>query len=419
MEHMDRLHRLASKTRHVHHEELAALSKELREEKGRTDLEKERHDKADVQHTVDLATLSEQLCLAIETKRVMGQRLVDIIREMEAMQRRHDQTLGEMRTHLARNIDKVSHARPEKGLATDGVSPDDEAAADVVNQLRQMEQERNELRGTLEWKEVNFEQQLEESLIKLLESEEALEQERRDKERLEVKLQETTALLNDALDRLASRRPDETGSHEKQACEGAAALETAQLRDDTTGFAVIWEHLRCPSRSSRSAPSSISPALADRSGQQNTLDSLPAMDASARSVSCQNACWRLVTSVSDLIALICSADSLQIQDASKQACKTWGSAALRGADLTSLLSCRRSEHQKLLRGKINGLCALKTKFSVEEYGCMEMCGSANRQPFDAQVICCHLPAEDELPAAVLVVFENLEGLAHKKKSHGK
>jgi len=112
---------------------------------------------------------------------------------------------------------------------------------------------------------------------------------------------------------------------------------------------------------------------------------------------CQMMCWQMLNAFPEVNAMLCNQKDLEIRLASKKAYKVWGSAALHGHSLLSLL--HRPEEAAWLKRAIGSHQVLadleKTVapgFLIRDLGCLALRTRAN-SPFDAVVITAHLPAE--------------------------
>jgi len=123
--------------------------------------------------------------------------------------------------------------------------------------------------------------------------------------------------------------------------------------------------------------------------------------------------WQTISSMSGATALLCNAQNLNIMDASKKAFSMWGSSALRGSSLASLVfdETTASWLQSELTCSAPAFVTPGTSvqgFWLRELGCVEFrskLGSA----FDSSVTCARLPDEPpNRPAVVVVIVEPLQ-----------
>jgi len=226
---------------------------------------------------------------------------------------------------------------------------------DLKEKLRSTEQEKNVLVNNFEWKELQWKTQIENAQLELA-----------DTKRRSVSASDVTELQSSDSQR--------------------APVQDAQRAECEPAVALGW--LRCPVRNA---------------GPSRVLH--PAF--------CQEFCWKVVCEISGTVALWCSVSDHNIQQASREANRLWGSAMLEGQSVFSLASGPSSaswlkkafqSHQRIadMDQKDRGL----TGFIVRDLG-SESFASKSGGTFDASVITAHFPAEPGCgrPGAVLVILD--------------
>jgi len=129
---------------------------------------------------------------------------------------------------------------------------------------------------------------------------------------------------------------------------------------------------------------------------------------------CQDICWRILNTVQGIIALLCNNGDYKIVEATKAACMTWGSAALQGQSVLTLVNgpsraawLRKAfqMHQCIADSSSEGIPG----FVVRDLGCEEFT-SKTGQAFDSSVITAHLPSEPRCgKQSMLVVIMQPQG----------
>jgi len=335
----------------------------------------------------ETAQLQQQLTFAIEAKRLAIARLDDTRRELEASEHRHARVVSDFQARLQ--------------LVTTGNA--DPGQEDLMERLRNVEEERNVLRNELECERLQWQDQLEReqrehavNLKKLRDNEQMLLKERD----LGQKMQESMDLMHVQLESAVKAREEADRARETAAFNAS--------RDQASVGLVLPTWMRCPSRAAKAPLPSSASSSASGGGSDNRN-------------SLQEIIWQVLSAIRGVTALLCSSDSLKILDASKKAFSLWGSAALRGSSLFSLIFDQATA--SWLKMEITttitpafaapGTCP---GFWLRELGCVEFrsrLGSA----LDSQVICVRLPEEPRLarPSAMLVIVEPMQEEARQEK----
>lgn len=327
----------------------------------------------DAKYEITIEDMQQKLHLALEAKRIAFMRLEDTKREMTSMDSRHKIEVADLKEQLrfAGISDEVEvTSQPSHAL---GAKAEMES---LRQQLRSWEQERNTLVHKLEWKEVQWKGKLDS-----MELQQAAEVGQL-KQHYETEVQEMKQQLEEA----------------QEQTRKASARGFAPPPPPPPSFLGL---LKCPVRSF------------DAPGRQSAGRS----DAAH----CQTVCWKVLNSVPGVSALLCSTEGLEILEASKKSCMIWGSAALHGQSLLTLvhqpmgaawLKRAIETHQKLAEvesGELHG-------FLMRELGCIEFRDKAGRS-FDSTVITAHMPAEPRCAKlkAMLIIFQPLVEEAHGRR----
>lgn len=377
--------------------QLARMRQKLEETKDVEDKLWQKVEEKENEHAADLEEMRQQLFYAMEARRLEGIRLEDTRRELAACEERHARVVRELNAKL-----KLAYSSNKEEGSLD--EDDQELEKDLMEQLRQAEQERNLLKNEKEslkvyWQGLLEHEQLQHAadLQRLEKLEEALQRERENKKRLEESFAESERQLDEAV-----RAKDKAEAAVKSEIEKAAEAKLAEERTQS-----MFGFLRCPSRSAPVSAAAFSKGL-------DSEDSVPSL---------QLAMWQMMSAMRGVTALLCHSEGLRIVDATKKACTLWGSAVLRGSTLASLVFddltaswLRREITVPGVADRSNG------GYSLRSIGCVEFrnkLGSA----FDSSVICARLPHETSLgkEAVVIVVVEPMEeeefhGRGHPKKT---
>lgn len=373
-------------------QEVEAMRKKLQSMKDDRNLEEEANLKKlaerDLSYASGIEEVQQQLAFAIEAKRLAAARLDDTRRELEAAEKRHGRTVADLQARLQ--------------LAMGGGDPAtaEQAENDVMWRLRSVEEERNVLRNELECQRVQFQGQLERE-----QQEHAVHlQKLRDAEAMLVKERELNKQLTENTNELQRQLAAARKAHQETLELANATAELAK-RQESLPSMLSW--LRCPQRDRPEDRRAGPPDPPGGSGGALACAGAPAVE-------CQAVLWQVLSAMRGVTALICSSESLQILDASKKAFSMWGSAALRGSSLFTLVFDQATA--SWLKMEITAPAAPaflnpggSSGFWLRELGCVEFrskLGSA----FDSQVICARLPEEprNARPAAMLVIVEPME-----------
>jgi len=119
------------------------------------------------------------------------------------------------------------------------------------------------------------------------------------------------------------------------------------------------------------------------------------VDGYGAPVHCQSICWDVLSTVPEVVAVLCSLPDMRIMEASTKACKMWGSSKLHGELLLSLVNSppRGAALQKSLNdvpasAAIPGFC-------IKDLQCMEM-KTKHGGGLDASITIVRLPPEPKL-----------------------
>lgn len=343
----------------------------------------------EAQQLLDAEAIKQELFRALEARRIASNRLEDMRLELEATQRRCEQSTAELRQIR----DQQSH-----GSIGDSTGVSSAELEELRERLRNTVEERNVLAHTLEWKEVQWK-----SKIEHMELEHAELKRRQDQEvaALKKKLDDTVVDFKRKLDAAEQEK-----AHLAQSMQAAAAAAPQPAAPGPVNWLAL---LRCPSRQA--------PEGSHGSGYP-TFQGSPMDPAHCREVG-----WQLLTMVPTVIALLCDVPGLKVLGVSDGAKATWGEALVNSlvvsllASPTSAAWLRRAivTHQNL--AALEGSPGEVPGFAVHALGQLEFRDASGR-PFESSVTVAHLPAEPKLGKAptVVVVVEPLN--KGKKPHHG-
>jgi len=195
----------------------------------------------------------------------------------------------------------------------------------------------------------------------------------------------------------------------KELAEAFAAKAAAEERADEAEkeLATVREQLAM----SQCSEAKLKQEIASRSHSSSWLK-CPSRSPKKEHQPCtQEICWQIVVNMQGVTALLCSIDDFTIIDASMDACKIWGSGALYGQSILSLLdgSSRASWFAKALAQNRTSSNNPRHKsvnhFAVKDLGCEQFARAD--AVFDSAVLVITLPEEPEVsrPAALLVIME--------------
>jgi len=330
----------------------------------------------------DVEALKHELFLAVEAKRIASNRLEDMRQELEATQRRCEQTASELRL-LRQKTESMEGQLNNR---------DSSEIKELTSRVQNAEEQRNVLQHTLEWKEVQWKSKMEH-----LELEHAELKRRQEGEVAKLKKQ-----LDDTISDF--KRKLDAAEQEKAALARSGGLGSGASGSVAAGGLLAL--LRCPTR------------LADSGG---TSYSSGATDAAH----CREVGWRLLGLVQGAMALLCEVPGLKVLDVTEGAKTTWGEG-LAGSLVVSLLASPTSAawlrraivtHQNL--ASLEGSPGEVPGFAVHTLGQLEFRDGGGR-PFESAVSVAHLPVEPKLgkAATVVVVMEPLAKAEPARKPGG-
>jgi len=318
----------------------------------------------------DVTALQQRLFVALEAKRISDARAADFKGAVEQMEKQHEAIVAELRHQL-----QVAEGAQQAGGDTSSLVVAE--VEELRQQIRGLIEERNVLTNTLEWKEVQWQNKFEtmelQQAAELADLKRCKEANLKEKNKLEAENAELRSQM-------------EVLQKEKQQLEAATK---AQPPPPPQSLAPAWlQRLRCPVREVGSGPP-------------------PSPGEAAH---CQDICWRILNTMQGVTALLCSVRDFVILEASKTACMTWGSSALHGQSVLTLVNgpsraawLRRAFqlHQDVAEGSTT-----QPGFVVRDIGCEEFTNKSGHV-FDSTVITVHLPAEPRCgkTAAWLVIIE--------------
>jgi len=295
--------------------------------------------------------LTEQLNSLREANRIAEARAVDLMCALRSEEMRHKREKDEL-------VQKL------QGSARHNADDVNSEISKLRESLRSMQQEKNVLVNDFEWKELQWTTKIENAQLEV--------------EDLKRRLASEASMHQ--------RRIEALEASAKEAMEASVSLSSFAQAEREPAIALGW--LRCPVRSAGPPP----------------------VDKFAF---CQETCWKVVTEISGIVALWCSANEHVIRQASREANRLWGSSMLEGQSVFSLASGPSSaswlkralqSHQRIadMGREDQGL----TGFIVRDLG-SETFVSKGGDTFDASVITAHFPAEPGRgkQAGVLVILE--------------
>jgi len=329
-----------------------------------------------------LAEAQQSLVFAVESKRMLEIRLADMKQELDATEARHACVVKDLEARL----------KLAGGF--------NEAESEVLDRIKAVEEERNVFRNELECQNVHWQAKLEaeQQQVEILQATLAEEREIAEKDhqlraQVEASLRETKQLLQQA--RQAQREAEERASNE-------AAAAKAAIANASVG-SLILQLVRCPSRAKPSRPLGTG-------GVDMFVKSGGGGNGGGNA---QLMIWQVVNTMSNVTALLCNATSLKVLEASEKAFSLWGSSAIRGATLTSLVyeQATAAWLQSELTAQLPAFGARTAGvegFWLRELGCVEFRSKLGSE-FDSSVTCARLPEDGPLrPALVLVIVEPLQ-----------
>lgn len=320
----------------------------------------------------EVEELRQQLSLALESKRLLNVRVEDMAHEMKSMESRHAQTVEDFHTQL-----KIANQSTDQQGST-------RAANDLLVRLHAAEEQRNVLQNALDCERVHWEAKIESETLQHAVVRDRLKRE--ESERMKAKTygdQQESELKDTRRALAASRSALQEAEAKLQAKEELAASAMSVVA------ASFLDMLRCPTR--------------------NTTT--PSRNLAGESVPIQAMVWEVISSMQGVSALMCSHDSLEIMDASKKAFSVWGSAALRGQSLLSLVfdshtcSWLRAELEGAVSQSLMGPMSVSIPgFWVRVLTYVELrtrLGSA----LECTLTCFRLPQETARPPVIMAIVE--------------
>jgi hypothetical protein len=307
-------------------------------------------------HTVSLEELNEKLLCTLEMKRIDSVRLEDTKQEMFKMEERHQKMVTDLMARLQ---------------IYEAASPIEES--DALNRMEIAETKRNQLRANLEqtelaWRhEIENAQQSHQTDLAVLSN-------------LQVKLEEERVLHKQLLSEFQTK--------DERLTTILAALPPVE-------------------------PSIQPPSLGWMEQLFAWLGSLSSPDgrlaeAGITEISCQNACWQILTFLPGTLALNCRTGCLEILDASKSAYFTWGSHALNGGSLFDLLPDKTVAAWLQKRFEFQPGLGDSSDFQLKQLPCVPLASKNSSR--DCSLTCAFLPAEPQHSneSIVIVIINPIE-----------
>lgn len=343
------------------------------------------------QQTKAMDALHTQLFGAIESKRIADARLDEFKREMKIAEARYKEEL--LRLEQATAQSQTSPPESTFEVCSE-VTATNTVIDELRNHLRVATEERNLLQHTLEWKAVDFESKIEEmdrqckaTNMQTQKQYESKVQDMQEGHKSELeKLQKKLELVK------AAANASGTNGHPWQ--DGRWELRTKVVQPQPRGF-----FFPCPGR----RPASEPVAAAD-----------PGMPGLGGLHFCQEICWRVVSSISDTVSLLCRPHGLVIQQASKAASTFWTSDMLIGRSVLNLLCdvtrapwLRKaiSTNQSLVEQNADTATSIPG-FAMHQIG-NEIFKTHDSQSVRFRILCIHFPQDPQKSrsVAVLIILE--------------
>lgn len=366
-EHSEQLARLqeSAEVRHSINEEMKAQH-DAQEEHGQERAQAQE----DEQQKIDVDILKQELFSANEAKRIASNRLEDMRQEMEATKRRCEQSTMEL----------LAMRQNQQSMAESGVTS--AKFEEMKETMRSAIEERNVLKHTLEWKEVQWQSSMEH-----LELENAELKRNKAGEIAKIK-KEMDKTVQDL------KRKLQAAEQEKEELMRRAPVSApGQPPSSASGMAGLLAALKCPSR------------LTDAAGGGNAG---VGQNSPTEAVHCRHVGWQLMTILPTSVALLCDVPGLKVLDFSEGARATWGDN-MSGTLVVSLLASPTSAawlrraivtHQNLV--SLEGSPGEVPGFAVHALGQLEFRDSGGRH-FESSVTVAHMPTEPRLGKAATVV----------------
>eukprot|EP00931_Biecheleriopsis_adriatica_P101014 TRINITY_DN76242_c0_g1_i1.p1 TRINITY_DN76242_c0_g1~~TRINITY_DN76242_c0_g1_i1.p1 ORF type:complete len:1001 (-),score=293.07 TRINITY_DN76242_c0_g1_i1:41-3043(-) len=332
----------------------------------------------------------ERLNLSTEALRIAGLRLADAQQQQAQETVRQKREISNMKIQLALERQRKGTAEQEE---EDG-SDTHESHSHLQRLVTELQEERSELLGKLEAKEVQFQMQLEELELQNASKIQDL------KGHFDDQIRKLTSEYKRALFEAKSR--PETSSDNSQ--EGSSCSRPEAQDED----------LRSNDGAASSSSTPISLAVAaDGDNQSSSSASLPPPSKSTTSIdNLKSMVWSILNLVPNVAALLCRMEGVVIQKASDRA------SSLLGADLEG------KSFVNMLREK-NAYTALQRELSVNQYladsnhagipgfssrkiGSLEL-DSSHGRPVNAYVSMATLPSSLQDRSIVVILSEQVKG----------
>jgi hypothetical protein len=309
-------------------------------------------------------------------KRIEEERLHTAKLELANRELKHAQILADLHT----KIQAFEQQDRERGPDSPSYSEDADKLSDTVKRLQEAEQEVNMLKNDLEWKEVSWKSQLENI------------QQPHEVDRAKLKRVEEDLAAQQELNRQVQNSVTELDEKHQVLLSSSRADQIPIMpKPQAPARRSMFAFLRCPARSQGPRASSL-----------------------VSSISCQNACWQILLHQPGIVALNCSAASLEILEASKSAYVVWGCHTLHGSSLLDLSEkSMRAWLQKRLEPNTSRAAGASTPGSSNFHLWQLPCVSFRDQTgvtFDSSVVCASLPAEPRHArcSAIIVIVDVME-----------
>lgn len=330
----------------------------------------------DSANSQELEAVKTQLLHAERMKRIEEERLHAAKLELANRELKHAQIVADLHT----KIQAFEQQDRERGPDSPSYSEDADKLSDTVKRLQEAEQEVNMLKNDLEWKEVSWKSQLENI------------QQPHEVDRAKLKRVEEDLAAQQELNRQVQNSVTELDEKHQALLSSSRADQIPIMpKPQAPARRSMFAFLRCPARSQGPRASSL-----------------------VSSISCQNACWQILLHQPGIVALNCSAASLEILEASKSAYVVWGCHTLHGSSLLDLSEkSMRAWLQKRLEPNTSRAAGASTPGSSNFHLWQLPCVSFRDQTgvtFDSSVVCASLPAEPRHArcSAIIVIVDVME-----------
>jgi len=307
--------------------------------------------------------ISNKLYHAQEMSRVSGMRMEDTKREM---QRRHEISIAGYERVLSTLLERMRSRDPDAEGAELAQAPEEKDEDEIQNEatISLLREERNDILHQLERKESYWQAKLEEMDSKVSQD---MADIRKDHKQRTQSLQTEHA---DEKQELLEKKESIQHTVKLNRAMKADFKEKAQNMPEAPDMPAWLAWMRGGSTMPRGL---------------------------AEPTNCHVTVWQTLSAIPDVNALMCNLKDFAICHASKKAYKVWGSAALHGHSLLSLL--HRPEEAAWLKRAIGSHQVLADLekvvapgFLVRDLGTLALRGRANNA-FDAVVTTAHIPQE--------------------------